>query len=179
MVLGMVFKMNYFTVLGLQPAYDIDLDDLEIRHLKASRETHPDVLVAAGEETNGHAVDESAKVNEAYAVLSDPFRRGDHLLTLLGAPTASQERAMPPEFLEEVLSLRMDIEEADSETEFENLAGLIRERIDAASADFLAVVTPLLGGATDDVQLVEARRKLNVVKYLVNLAADLKKKREE
>src|SRR5262249_54773707 len=52
----------------------------------------------------------SAALNDADATLKQPFRRAEYLLNLLGGPTAAEHKEMAPEFLEEMLELRMEIE---------------------------------------------------------------------
>src|SRR5262249_62060465 len=53
----------------------------------------------------------TAALNEAYATLRHPFRRAEYLLALEGGPTAAEHKEMAPAFLEEMLELRMEIEE--------------------------------------------------------------------
>ena len=50
----------------------------------------------------------AAALNEAYAVLRQPFRRADYLLGLLGGPSAADMKEMEPAFLEEMLD-RLDV----------------------------------------------------------------------
>src|SRR2546421_8092624 len=98
--------LTHFERLGCLRRFRLDPAELERNYLVRSREVHPD---HAGNDRASQAA--AAAVNEAYAVLRDPFRRADYLLTLAGGPTAAEQKQAPPEFLEEMLDLRMRIEE--------------------------------------------------------------------
>src|SRR5439155_21525617 len=98
---------THFERLGLPRRFPLDPAQLERNYLARSREVHPD---HAGNDRA--SLEASAALNEAYTVLRDPFRRADYLLTLEGGPTAAEQKQAAPELLEEMLDLRMRIEEA-------------------------------------------------------------------
>src|SRR5438046_10701262 len=98
--------VTHFERLGLPRRFPLDPAELERNYLARSREVHPD---HAGNDRA--SLEASAALNEAYSVLRDPFRRADYLLTLEGGPTATEQKQAAPEFLEEMLDLRMRIEE--------------------------------------------------------------------
>src|SRR5205823_12735053 len=95
------------------------------------------------------------RLNEAYRILRDPFRRAEYLLGIEGGPSAAEHREMSPAFLEEMLELRMQIEELRQEgvrssVELDSLERQLqgrRERLVADLADWLAESEPL--GRTD------------------------------
>ena len=94
-------RSEAFQVLGVDPRFDISQRDLRAAWMRRAASTHPD---ASG------AVDESARVNDAMRILSDPIQRAQALLEQRGAVTVDG-RAMPREFLLEMMDLR---ERADS-----------------------------------------------------------------
>src|SRR3954468_17799076 len=100
--------MDHFERLGLPRRFSLAADELERNYLARSRDVHPDF---AGES----AMEESSRLNEAYATLRDPFRRAEYLLQLLGGPRAAEVSAAPPEFLEEMMELRERVEEVTSD----------------------------------------------------------------
>src|SRR4051794_25698170 len=97
--------LTHFERLGLPRRFRFDPAELDRNYLARSRAVHPD---HAGNDRSSQEA--SAAVNEAYAVLRDPFRRADYLLTLHGGPSAAGQKQAAPEFLEEMLDLRMRIE---------------------------------------------------------------------
>lgn len=155
-----VTMTDHFARLGLPRAFAVDPAELQRRYIAASRAVHPDL---AGE-SSGH---DSARVNEAYAVLRDPFRRADHLLTLLGGPGPSEVSQPPPAFLEEMLELRMAIAAAASPDDRVALAGQLKARraelLDGLTRDF----------AAEPRDLAHIRRQLNALKFIDGLLRDL------
>ncbi|MBX7102795.1 MAG: hypothetical protein K1X57_01850 [Gemmataceae bacterium] len=147
---------DHFARLGLTPGFALDPAELQRRYLVASRSVHPDL---AGEAAGADA----ARLNEAFAVLRDPFRRGDHLVTLLGGPGPNEVRQPPAEFLEEMLELRMAI--AGGATP--ELAATVDARRAAVIADLAA------GFASDTPDLTRLRQQLNALKFLDGLLRDL------
>ena len=127
--------MDHFERLGLPRRVYLDNAEIERSYLARSREVHPDFFQMGGGLEQRASLELSASLNEAYAVLRDPFRRAEYLLQLEGGPSAAQMKEMPAAFLEEMLELRMEIEE-------------IKQRPD--SPEFAAI----------DKQLAERREKL-------------------
>src|SRR5262245_34055670 len=98
---------DYFTVLGLPRRFALATEEIEANYLTRSRETHPDFHQLATASEQRASLELTAALNQAYTTLRDPFRRAEYLLTLEGGPSASESREMAPDFLEEMLELRM------------------------------------------------------------------------
>ncbi len=92
-----------FEIFGLAPSHAVDAQDLRRRLLRISRLTHPDFFATAGDEEKRRAERATAILNAAHAVLSDASSRAEWLVKSLGGPDENEERAMPQEFLLEVL----------------------------------------------------------------------------
>jgi molecular chaperone HscB len=103
--------MSHFEVLGLLRRFALEYADIEVSYLSRSRATHPDFHQHGSASEQRASLELSARLNEAYTTLRDPFRRAEYLLSLEGGPSASEAREMDPSFLEEMLELRMEIEE--------------------------------------------------------------------
>ena len=69
---------NHFERLGLPRRFSLSTAEVEREYLARSRAVHPDFhrLGAAGEERA--TTELSARLNEAYATLRDPFRRANN-----------------------------------------------------------------------------------------------------
>src|SRR5947207_8224033 len=167
--------VTHFERLGLPRRFRLDPADLERNYLARSREVHP---AHAGNDRA--SLEASAALNEAYTVLRDPFRRADYPLTLEGGPTAAEQKQAAPEFLEEMLDLRMRIEEAKHAADSSERLTLDRDltrRRDALLAEagnLFEKLAPLSPDApARPVLLVRIRQTLNATKYIQGLLRDL------
>jgi molecular chaperone HscB len=160
---------THFERLGLPRRFALDPREIESCYLVRSRALHPDFHQLASSGEQQASLQLSAELNEAYAVLRDPFRRAEYLLELAGGPAAHDVNEMAPEFLEEILELRMALAEADDEAEHAKLEKQLRERqarmIQEIANDFAA----LEGGADRESTLRSIRQRLNALKYIQNL----------
>ena len=166
--------MDHFTRLGLPRRFSLDLAALEREYLVRSRAIHPDYHQLASSAEQAASVELSAALNEAYTTLKDAFKRAEYLMRLEGGPSAGERKDMPPEFLEEMLDLRMEIAglEPDSPA-----AATMESQLAARRDDLLTRVGALLDGLapeTRTTRLAEARRLLNATKYVQNLIRDLR-----
>jgi molecular chaperone HscB len=166
--------VDHFERLGLPRRFSLDADAAERAYLARSRSLHPDFHQLGGTAEQAASTGLSAKLNEAYSTLKDPFKRAEYLLRLEGGPSASDLKDVPAEFLEEMLELRMEIagltpDSADAQAMEKQLAA----RRDA----LLSEVGALLDGlapANRETGLQSARRLLNATKYVQNLLRDLR-----
>jgi len=174
--------LNHFQRLGLPTRFAQDAVEMERLYLARSRESHPDFHTLASSADQRNSEETTAALNEAYSIIRDPFRRGEYLLTLLGGPSAAESREMSPGFLEEMLELRMEIEElregnsvdspgrtAMEEQLQKRIAGLLHE-----VADRFAEIDA--GPASDERMrplLLRVRQALNATRYIHGLLRDL------
>jgi molecular chaperone HscB len=163
---------DHFERLGLPRRFSLDVAEVERQYLARSRALHPDFhqLGASGEQSA--SLEMTARLNEAYSVLRDPFKRAEYLLTLEGGPTAGEQKEMPPEFLEEILELRMAIAEFEDAASQSAMEQKLKSRrsamLDEVAADFTK-----LDGSDRAALLKSLRQKLNALKYVQNLLRDL------
>ncbi|MCY2971194.1 MAG: Fe-S protein assembly co-chaperone HscB [Planctomycetota bacterium] len=92
----------------MERAYKIDLVNLEVSYLAASKNYHPDFSNSAIFDAN--ALKLSAMVNQAYSTLKDPFQRAEYLLKLEDGKNSEEIRTVPPDILEEVMDIRFELE---------------------------------------------------------------------
>lgn len=182
-VTAAMIAVSHFERLGLPRRFRLDPAALEANYLARSRTVHPDFhsQTSGGEQRASQEL--SAQLNEAYAVLRDPFRRANYLLSLHGGPTAAEQKQADPAFLEEMLELRMQIEEARQDRDSDspartnleiNLAqreGRLMEEV-AALLDQLDTAPAADPGRKN--QLVRTRQTLNAIKYVQGLLRDLR-----
>lgn len=99
---------NFFELLGMAPAFDLDLAALEAAYFKAQRQYHPDRFVAKPPAERMAALQQSADINQAYDILKNPLKRAQYLLHLQGIQVGTDHDSVKPSqaLLVEVLELR-------------------------------------------------------------------------
>lgn len=117
---------DYFSVFGLPRKLNLDEAALQRDFYRLSREYHPDKFARATTAEQQGAMEKSSHLNDAYRALKDPIARTRHLLELEGVKLEEQSSAatqaarasgtekkqvVPPELLEEVFELNMQLQE--------------------------------------------------------------------
>jgi molecular chaperone HscB len=117
---------DYFTFFGLPLKLTIDLAKLEKDFYELSRKLHPDLAARATAQEQEWSLEQSSLLNDAYRTLRDPIRRTQYLLRLEGVELEEQSKSateqarasgeikkqiVPPDLLEEVFELNMQLEE--------------------------------------------------------------------
>jgi molecular chaperone HscB len=100
---------DYFAFIGLPRKLRLDEAELEKSFYAFSRQFHPDYFMSASEAERRASMERSSMLNDAYRTLRDRVARAEYLLSLEGYK-ADQKKA-PPDLLEEVFELNMQIEE--------------------------------------------------------------------
>lgn len=118
--------MNYFEVFSLPEKLIIDTAVLEKQFYSLSRKLHPDRFASRPAAEQEEALRQSSLLNDAYRTLKDPILRTQYLLKLQGIELEEQSKAatdaarqsggekkqvVPPELLEEVFELNMQLQE--------------------------------------------------------------------
>lgn len=154
-----------FTLFGLERRFDIDAVRLEKSFLELSRALHPDRHRDVKEKARALAA--TAAMNQAYAVLKDRTKRAEYLLKLLGGPPADKDKRTPPGFLAEILEKREEVESSDGPS----LAPLLADLEDREKAAWARIEELFRAGDTSEIRLA-----LNSLKYVTNLAEELRTK---
>jgi molecular chaperone HscB len=174
---------THFERLGLPKRFALDVQEVERNYLSRSRESHPDFHRMASSADQRASLEQSAALNDAYATLREPFRRAEYLLQLEGGPSAAKCKEMAPAFLEEMLDLRMEIEELREagDRDAPGMATmehkLIKRRdnlIGDLACRFAHVESPSAAEGTRHDLLLQIRQTLNAAKYIQGLLRDLR-----
>jgi molecular chaperone HscB len=163
-------SVDYFGLLGLPRAYDLDDSVLDQRYLSVSRHVHPDYFGGASGEMQQLALRLSAELNEAIKVLRHPVLRASYLLELCGGPSAAQDRTVPAEVLGETMMLREEIDDAqagDNTTALRQLRRTVESKR-SALLDRISEHARKLPGAADN-DKIALRHAINAVKYYDNM----------
>ena len=133
-----------FALLGLAPAFDVDLEELERRFFERSKQLHPDRAAGATAAERVAVLSRSRALNDAYQLIKKPMSRAEYLLARAGVSIGDNER-LDPTFLMEILELREELAEARAAGKSElvgRLAGAMQARrnqaLDALPALFAA-----------------------------------------
>jgi len=110
---------DYFTVFDLPRKLHIDLPQLERNFYRLSRKYHPDVYATKSPAEQQWSLDQTSLLNDAYRTLKNPVARTEHLLRLEGMVLEAgksedgtpKDSRVPPDLLEEVFELNMQLEE--------------------------------------------------------------------
>jgi molecular chaperone HscB len=112
--------VTYFDVFGLLRKLALDTSALEKAFYRLSRKLHPDVYAQASEQEQQWSLEQTSLLNDAYRTLKNPIPRTEYLLRLEGVEIdqdrssengAKKESRVPPDLLEEVFELNMQLEE--------------------------------------------------------------------
>lgn len=110
---------DYFAVFSLPRKLHIDLAQLERTFYRLSRKHHPDVYATKSPEEQQWSLDQTSLLNDAYRTLKNPIARTEYLLRLEGVVLEAgksedgtpKDSRVPPDLLEEVFELNMQLEE--------------------------------------------------------------------
>lgn len=118
--------VDYFSFFALPQKLNLDVPRLEKDFYELSRKLHPDVSARASAQEQEWSLEQSSLLNDAYRTLRDPIKRTQYLLRLEGIELEEQSKSateqaraagktkqqiVPPDLLEEVFELNMQLEE--------------------------------------------------------------------
>jgi len=186
---------DYFTFFGLPRRLNVDVAQLERNFYELSRRLHPDLFARADGREQQWSLEQSSRLNDAYRTLKDPIKRTQYLLHLEGVELEEQSKAatekarasgevkkqvVPPDLLEEVFELNMQLEElranrkmGDADPELEEQ---LRNHKAALESKFAALAQELKGywdewdrlGDDDSKQkMVDLLNRRNYIRNLV------------
>ena len=155
---------DFFSFFGLPRKMNIDLSGLEREFYTLSRKLHPDLYARSESKEQKWSLEKSSQLNDAYRTLRDPISRTEYLLKLEGVDLEEQSKSatekarqtgeakkqvVPPELLEEVFELNMQLEEARMNKKMgesdEQLAGDLRATKSSLEAKYHALDEELRG----------------------------------
>ena len=145
---------DYFAAFGLPRHLHLDTAALEKTFYAQSRMLHPDRFAAKPAAEQEAALAQSSLLNDAYRTLRDPIARTQHLLSLEGVELEEQSKSateaarisgtakkqlIPPELLEEVFELNMQLMEMKAAKQMGDDADPdLRRDLETAAAAFQA-----------------------------------------
>lgn len=117
---------DYFSVFSLPRKLNLDIGALQREFYAKSRQLHPDNFATASPEKQQWSLEQTSRLNDAFRALKDPIERTKYLVELEGVKLeeqssnataaarengAQKKQVVPPELLEEVFELNMQLQE--------------------------------------------------------------------
>ena len=142
---------DFFTFFSLPRKLVIDVPALEKQFYTLSRKLHPDRFAGKPPAEQDAALRDSSLLNDAYRTLKDPILRTQYLLTSEGVELEEQSKAatdaarssgvqkkqiIPPELLEEVFELNMQLAEMRAAKQMGEDEPELRRELETAKANF-------------------------------------------
>jgi molecular chaperone HscB len=136
-------EASYFAAFNLPPKLDLDVAALEKQFYRLSRKLHPDVHARATPQEQEWSLAQASLLNDAYRTLKNPLERTKYLLKLEGVqledarePGNLNPSKVPPDLLEEVFELNMQLEELRQNQKMGEDDPQLRGDLDKAKSQF-------------------------------------------
>ena len=124
----MKLEHNFFILLGQDQHFTVDHAALKKRFRALQREYHPDRYITKTPQEQRLAVQFSAHLNTAFAVLDNPVKRAMHLLELCGVDIDHQNSTIKePAFLMQQMEIREDLDDARADSNLPALEALFNQ----------------------------------------------------
>ncbi len=165
---------NFFALFEQPIGFDMDMALLHTRLRQLQQHFHPDKLngdtAADGTHLQQHSAAQpnSALINHAYHILSNPDSRATYLLELAGQALDTNATISDLDFLDDAMDLRIRLEEATAAADLvliQTLKTTVAARLNDFSARFQTAYR-----AQDWAAAIDTTQKL---KFLVKLDKDI------
>jgi molecular chaperone HscB len=154
---------NHFELLGLRPAFALDLGALERSYREIQSQIHPDRHAHAGDAERRASMQWATRVNEAYRTLKSPVQRAKYLLEMNGVDVQFETNTqMPTDFLLRQLELREALEAAKQPAALDGL----QAQVDREKRALEAGIARLLDDSRDFAAAAGEVRKLMFLERL-------------
>jgi molecular chaperone HscB len=175
---------DYYQFFGLPKKLSLDVGELQKKFYTLSRLVHPDHYTRAAAKEKQYSLEATSILNDGYRTLRDPILRAEYILKENGFDIGEQRsQNVPPELLEEVFELNMQLDELRAGDED------VREPLDQSRGKFVGMLAGIDAGleerfrAYDAAKSAEAARDalgdirgiLNRRRYIKNLVNEVDK----
>ncbi|KXS09187.1 Co-chaperone Hsc20 [Gonapodya prolifera JEL478] len=160
----LAYETNFFDVLN-DGNVTFDVNPRQIRHvfLRLQQDVHPDNFAAKSERELRLSEVQSSFINKAYQTLKDPLPRALYLLSLRDIPVSESDTLDDTELLMEILELREELEEAETQEEVDD----IRSRNDVVTDKLLLQLSEAF--RADPADYAVLKRLVIELQYRVNV----------
>lgn len=122
--------MDYFTLFGLPPRYQLDGNQLTTRYQELQRQFHPDRFANQPERERLASLQQAATINDGYQTLKHPLKRAEYMLSLQGFDLGNEQHTMrDTAFLMEQLELREELDAIEQQPDAETQLAAFSRRL--------------------------------------------------
>lgn len=117
--------MNYFELFNIPVTLKPDKAKIKNKFYELSRKYHPDFYINETENERQFALEQTAKINKAFKVLSNEEETIKYILQINNLIEDNEKYILPSDFLMEVMELNEQLIEATMEKNETQIATLI------------------------------------------------------
>lgn len=160
---------THFSLLNLEPVFNLNLDALEQNWRAASAQVHPDRFATASAAEKRIAMQWASTINQAYQVLKKPVSRAAYICQLAGQDLEAENNTrMDPEFLMKQMQWREELDDARGN---EDALSTLRQEVLHEQTNLENEIGSLLDESKDYAQAVDKVRQLM---FLVKMQDEMK-----
>ncbi|MDN3653879.1 co-chaperone HscB [Thalassotalea ponticola] len=161
--------MDYFQLFGLEPTFEVNLNQLSATYQALQKTVHPDRFAHSSAQDKMRAVQKSAEINDAFQTLKNPILRGEYLLTLRGVELPSEQQSFADVgFLMQQMELREMLADVEHASDPDAALFAAQQELDTQSQQLWQQFKGVIATATeaDNDQAAELLRKLKFYQKL-------------
>ncbi|CAL4125777.1 unnamed protein product [Meganyctiphanes norvegica] len=158
--------INYFDILGIKKAFNINSKFLTKDFRKLQSIYHPDKFGLKSPHEQELAADHSSMINKAYRTVLHPVERAEYLLQLAGLPLEEGHIDMDPEFLMDIMEVNEELEEAQDKDDVQEIGRKNQQILDGLLQE--------ADSYFENENIVEARGVVAKIKYYDNIYNKIK-----
>ncbi|MCT7655848.1 co-chaperone HscB [Oceanimonas sp. NS1] len=164
--------MNYFELFGLPEQFQLDGQALAAAYRQLQSQFHPDKFASRPERERLQAVQQAARINDAFSTLKNPLGRAEYLLSLQGVDIRGEQQTLKdPMFLMQQMEWREQLEEISAAGDVFAAIMAFERELKQASDDYYRELEQRLDAGHWE-QAADTVRKL---KFMVKLHAELER----
>lgn len=126
-----MMMQNSFQLFDLPVDFNLDLNELNVRYLRLQKALHPDNFAHKSEQEQRIALQQSARINDAYQCLKDPILRAESIVEIATSEVLNKENTRQDlKFLMQQMALREqlgDIETSKDLTALDELQSQVAQ----------------------------------------------------
>ncbi|CAH9051215.1 Co-chaperone protein HscB [Pseudoalteromonas holothuriae] len=165
--------MRYFELFDVPVDYNVDLIKVNQQYLELQRVVHPDRFAGKGEREKLLAVQKTAEINDALAVLKHPVKRAEYMLGERGIDIrAEQQTLQDPMFLMQQMELREALEELPQSDDVEGAIEQFEQQVKTLDIEFSQQLAELLSSDSEN-DLHQAADNIRKLKFVYKLRDEL------